>query len=86
MHLCPTPKHNFRTFFCLPLENPLCLPIRSAAVPGPHDVGGGTTSCQCLSEAGRGARGRGVRARRVHVPAESAMRSTPSPHLLSAAS
>lgn len=73
---------HFRTFFCLPMENPLCLPIRSAAVPGPHDVGGGTTRCQCLvvACAGCGA------ARRVHVPAGRAMRSTPSPHLLSAAS
>lgn len=33
-------------FFCLPFENPLCLPIQLVTVPGPHDVGGGKVNCQ----------------------------------------
>lgn len=43
------------------LENPLCLPILSATVPGPHDVVGGEDNCQCCGwwDGARGA---------LHVP------------------
>lgn len=58
------------------LENPLCLPILSATVPGPHDVVGGEDNCQCCGwwDGARGA---------LHVP--WAMPCVRPPHLLSRA-
>lgn len=46
-------ENSFVRFFVV--RNPQCLPIRSSAVPGPHDIAGDVFNCQCLVRGRRGA-------------------------------